>query len=67
MGFRASMVARARFVEDLISEQIAAGVSQVVLLGAGLDTLAERRPELAVRIFEVDRGDDAGVEASAPP
>ncbi len=55
-GFRASMVARARFVEDLIREQVAAGVSQVVLLGAGLDTLAERRPELAVRIFEVDRG-----------
>ena len=50
------MVARARFVEDLIGEQAAAGVSQVVLLGAGLDTLAERRPELAIRVFEVDRG-----------
>ena len=56
-GFRASMVARARFVEDLIGEQLAAGVSQVVLLGAGLDTLAERRPDLAARIFEVDRGE----------
>lgn len=56
-GFRAAIVARARFVEDLVAEQAAAGVSQLVLLGAGLDTLAERRPELGdrMRIFEVDQ------------
>ena len=56
-GFRAAIVARARFVEDLVAEQVAAGVTQLVLLGAGLDTLAERRPELGdrLRIFEVDQ------------
>ncbi len=48
---------RARFVEDLVVAQIAAGVSQYVILGAGLDTLAERRPDLGdrLRVFEVDQ------------
>jgi methyltransferase (TIGR00027 family) len=56
-GFRAAIIARARFVEDLVEEQVAAGVAQYVILGAGLDTLAERRPDLGarLRIFEVDR------------
>src|SRR5215207_7061524 len=44
-GFRAAIVARARFIEDLVVEQIAAGVTQYVILGAGLDTFAQRRPE----------------------
>jgi methyltransferase (TIGR00027 family) len=56
-GFRAAMVARARFIEDLIAEQADRGVTQYVVLGAGLDTFAQRRPEIAsrLRIFEVDR------------
>jgi len=56
-AFRASIVARARFVEDLVVEAIARGVRQYVILGAGLDTFAQRRPELASRgrVFEVDR------------
>jgi methyltransferase (TIGR00027 family) len=56
-GFRAAIIARARFIEDLVAEQVAAGVTQYVILGAGLDTLAERRPELGhrLRIFEVDQ------------
>jgi methyltransferase (TIGR00027 family) len=56
-SFRASIVARARFIEDLVEEQAGLGVGQYVLLGAGLDTFAERRPEIAsrMRIFEVDR------------
>ena len=54
--FRASIVARARFVEDLLEEQIARGVTQYVILGAGLDTFAQRRPELGarIRVFEID-------------
>lgn len=54
---RAGIVARTRFVEDLVEEQLVTdGVDQLVLLGAGLDTLAQRRPDLAarVRIFEID-------------
>jgi methyltransferase (TIGR00027 family) len=52
--FRASIVARARFIEDLVVAE--AGVGQYVILGAGLDTFAQRRPELASRltVFEVD-------------
>ena len=55
--FRAGIVARARFVEDLVAEQAARGVTQYVILGAGLDTFAQRRPELAggLEVFEVDR------------
>jgi methyltransferase (TIGR00027 family) len=56
-AFRASIVARARFVEDLVVERAAAGVGQYVILGAGLDTFAQRRPEIASRmkVFEVDQ------------
>ena len=55
--FRASIVARARFIEDLVAEQASRGVGQYVILGAGLDTFAQRRPELAsrLRVFEIDR------------
>ena len=57
--FRASIVARARFIEDLVEEQAASGVGQYVILGAGLDTFAQRRPDIASRlkVFEVDRPD----------
>jgi methyltransferase (TIGR00027 family) len=55
--FRASIVARARFIEDLVVELSGRGVSQYVILGAGLDTFAQRRPEIAssLKVFEVDR------------
>jgi methyltransferase (TIGR00027 family) len=55
--FRASIVARARFIEDLVAERADQGVSQYVLLGAGLDSFAQRKPDLASRltVFEVDR------------
>src|SRR5262250_3468450 len=54
--FRASVVARARFIEDLVAELTARGVGQYVILGAGLDTFAQRRPEVAspLLVFEVD-------------
>ncbi|HEY2303663.1 MAG TPA: class I SAM-dependent methyltransferase [Acidimicrobiales bacterium] len=56
-GFRVAIVARARFIEDLVAEQAGHGVSQYVILGAGLDTFAQRRPDLAsrLRVFEVDQ------------
>lgn len=54
--FRAAIVARARFIEDLVTEEVGHGVTQYVILGAGLDTFAERRPDIASRltVFEVD-------------
>jgi methyltransferase (TIGR00027 family) len=55
--FRAAIVARARFVEDLVAEQVRRGISQYVILGAGLDTFAQRKPELAsgMHVFEIDQ------------
>ena len=55
--FRAGIVARARFIEDVVTEQANRGVAQYVILGAGLDTFAQRRPEIAsrLRVFEVDQ------------
>lgn len=55
--FRASILARARFLEDLVLEEAGHDLRQYVLLGAGLDTFAQRRPEIASRlkIFEVDQ------------
>lgn len=55
--FRASIVARARFIEDLVAEQSQRSVDQYVLLGAGLDTFVQRRPEIAsrLRVFEIDQ------------
>jgi methyltransferase (TIGR00027 family) len=52
--FRAAIVARTRFVEDLLIDE---GFGQYVLLGAGLDTFAQRHPETAGRVvvFEVDQ------------
>ena len=55
-SFRASIVGRARFIEDLVKEQAGRGVSQYVILGAGLDTFAQRKPEGSrLVIFEVDQ------------
>ncbi|MEU9044983.1 MULTISPECIES: class I SAM-dependent methyltransferase [unclassified Kitasatospora] len=53
---RAAVITRARFAEDLVLEQLGRGVGQYVILGAGLDTFAQRRTELlpSLRVFEVD-------------
>ena len=55
--FRAGIVARARFVEDLVAQKADQGITQYVILGAGLDSFAQRRPEVAsrLRVFEVDQ------------
>ncbi len=55
--FRASIVARARFIEDLVLEQAKQGVDQYVILGAGLDTFAQRHPEMGAKlsVFEIDQ------------
>jgi methyltransferase (TIGR00027 family) len=51
-GMRASIVARARCVEDLVAER---GAPQYVLLGAGLDTFAQRHPGAGIEVYEIDR------------
>jgi methyltransferase (TIGR00027 family) len=56
-GYRASIVSRARFIEDLVLEKMKNGLDQYVLLGAGLDTFAQRKSkELKdIHVFEIDK------------
>jgi methyltransferase (TIGR00027 family) len=50
------VLARARYTEDRLAEAIRDGVLQYVVIGAGLDTFALRRPDLQdrLRIIEID-------------
>ena len=52
----AAVVTRSRYLEDEVGQAVRRGVSQYIILGAGLDSFAYRRPELAnfLHIFEVD-------------
>lgn len=52
----AEIICRARYTEDKLETAIQNGVTQYVLLGAGFDSFALRRPDLAdrVQIYEVD-------------
>lgn len=47
---------RSRYTEDNLEEAIQQGVRQYVILGAGLDTFAYRRPDLEqkLQVFELD-------------
>jgi len=45
---------RTRYFDDMLDAQIAGGINQVVILGAGLDTRAVRKQSAAVRYFEID-------------
>lgn len=58
-AIRASIVARARFVDDLVVEQFEKGIDQYVILGAGLDTFAQRHQEVfpQMTIYEMDQVD----------
>lgn len=57
-GLRAVTVLRARIAEDLLDTAVAHGVTQCVILGAGLDSLAYRKRAAlpGCSFFEVDRG-----------
>jgi methyltransferase (TIGR00027 family) len=54
IAFRAFMVGRSRYAEDNLTSAVAAGVTQYVVLGAGLDTFAYRNRFPNLRVFEVD-------------
>jgi methyltransferase (TIGR00027 family) len=53
-ALRAFLVARSRYAEDMLAHAVLNGVTQYVLLGAGLDTFAYRNPYSDLRVFEVD-------------
>lgn len=44
------VLSRARYAEELLEQAVEQGVRQYVLLGAGLDTVAFRRPDLLQKI-----------------
>ena len=51
-----NIASRARYAEDTLEEKVKQGVKQYVILGAGMDTFAFRRPEMLeeLEVFEVD-------------
>jgi methyltransferase (TIGR00027 family) len=51
-----TVIMRARYTEDRLADAVRAGVRQYVIVGAGMDSFALRRPQFAheLEIFEVD-------------
>lgn len=59
-----TVIIRTRYAEDALAEAVARGVRQFVIVGAGLDSFALRRPAVAtdVEVFELDRPDTQEVK-----
>jgi methyltransferase (TIGR00027 family) len=56
-------IARTRHMDHIVRAEVAAGVGQLVFLGAGYDSRAYRMPELkGVRTFEVDHPITSGLK-----
>ncbi len=47
---------RTRYLDDRLDAQLQSGFRQVVILGAGLDTRAQRKARAGVAFFEIDDG-----------
>lgn len=58
-AFRASILGRSRLVEDLLEQKLRRGLNQYVILGAGLDSFAQRKAALypQLKVFEIDTPD----------
>jgi methyltransferase (TIGR00027 family) len=55
--FRDGVRLRTRYIDDAVREGLAAGLTQIVLLGAGFDARGLRMPEIGARhasVYEVD-------------
>jgi methyltransferase (TIGR00027 family) len=54
-GTYGGLVCRARFIDDVIAREAAKGIDAVVIVGAGMDTRAYRKPLLqSLAVWEVD-------------
>lgn len=53
-GFEGEVLARSRYVEDALVPRLAVGLRQVIVLGAGFDTMALQHAGSGCRFFEVD-------------
>ena len=62
--WRAGFLIRSRYAEDCLAEGVARGLTQYLILGAGLDTFSYRQPAWAhpVRIFEIDHPATQGLK-----
>jgi methyltransferase (TIGR00027 family) len=57
-GARTSAISRTKIIDEVVLGAVGAGISQLVILGAGFDCRAHRLPELAATsVFEVDRAE----------
>jgi methyltransferase (TIGR00027 family) len=67
VGARVQVTCRSRYAEDVLARAIGGGVSQYVILGAGLDSFAYRAGLRAgrVRVFEVDHPASQEVKRAA--
>ena len=54
LALRAFLVARSRYTEDLLAQAVAHGITQYILLGAGLDTFAHRNRHPTLHVYEID-------------
>lgn len=53
-GIEGEVLARARFVDEVLKEKMAEGSCQAIILGAGFDTTALRYAGKGLPVFEVD-------------
>jgi methyltransferase (TIGR00027 family) len=62
--WRAGFLIRSRYAEDCLAEGAARGLTQYLILGAGLDTFSYRQPPWvrAVHIFEIDHPATQGLK-----
>jgi len=67
-GARAQVTCRSRYAEDALAAAVGRGVTQYLILGAGLDSFSYRS-DLArmVRVFEVDHPDSQESKRAAFP
>lgn len=57
-GTYGGQVMRTRYIDDVVTDRVEGGISQLVILGAGLDTRAYRMAALAgTTVYEVDLPD----------
>ena len=67
-GFHEHLIARTRFIDELIQKSVLNGIEQYVILGAGYDSRAHRL-ELpsSLKIFEVDQPEVSDIKLSKLP
>ena len=61
-----AVILRARYAEDVLSEAVGSGVRQYVLIGAGMDSFALRRPSFSSRPRDLRGRSSRDADVQAP-